>query len=615
MADGNNTAQRRRTRRTPPITTPDPIEIAMEAQASGKTPAGVAARLLAKQERLVGWQIASERAAFALKVLTGLAGAAVAFALAVMVWQASEANGLVVEAFLVPPSLAAKGATGEVVARDVLDRLGEIDAEAQSVEAVRVSDAWSQGAKVQLLQSGLSLDDLQRLLRRWLGRETYVSGEVVQTARGVRLKARAGAGRAVVAEGPAEDLPALTARAAEGLFGQARPLPYAEVLIRRRDYAAAKPLLARVLAHATDERQEAYAHYLQGVIAYREGRPVEAIRLYELAARSPDRMRAAMALSSRRDVEGDLGHQEAAIRYTREAVEKLTGARGPVERLRLAQYRSNMLADSADYAAAAEARRPLLGREALLLGRFGNNSGGIEGPYASYLAYLHRPTEGRNIAPPGPAFEIGAENWAGVVAIYERPDPEGAPAVVLAAPRNVAAHAMALAHLGRVAEARVVASSLPSDCAFCLAAKGVILSVEGDGAGSDRMFAEAVRQAPSWPFGRVWWARERLRQGRANAAIDVAQPAAKLFPRFADPVEQWGEALLMKGDTRGATAKFAAAAKLTPRWGRLHLKWGEALAAQGKAAEARAKWRAAAGMDLTMEERARVNALLQQRTT
>ena len=77
----NSTPKRTRLKAEPAPTTPDPIEIAMEAEALGEAPRGVAHRVLAKQEQLIGWQIASERAGFALKLLTGAAGLAVAVAL------------------------------------------------------------------------------------------------------------------------------------------------------------------------------------------------------------------------------------------------------------------------------------------------------------------------------------------------------------------------------------------------------------------------------------------------------------------------------------------------------------------------------------------------------
>ena len=142
-------------------TTPDPIEIAMEAEAGDASPDSPARRLLIDQGRLVRWQIASERAGFALKVLIGVAGVAVAGALVAMAWQASRSDGLVVEAFSVSPALVSRGSTGEVVARGVLDRLGELDRAANSLQSVRIADAWTQDTKIEVAQTGVSLDDLQ----------------------------------------------------------------------------------------------------------------------------------------------------------------------------------------------------------------------------------------------------------------------------------------------------------------------------------------------------------------------------------------------------------------------------------------------------------------------
>src|SRR5437868_5434781 len=78
-------------------TTPDPVEIAMEAEASGQAPIGVARALLEDQRRLIHWQIASERSGFVLKLLTSAAGVALALLLAITAWQASRADGLVIK--------------------------------------------------------------------------------------------------------------------------------------------------------------------------------------------------------------------------------------------------------------------------------------------------------------------------------------------------------------------------------------------------------------------------------------------------------------------------------------------------------------------------------------
>src|SRR5437868_12741946 len=64
-----------------------------------------------------------QRFSIALKAMTALIGFAIAGALAFMIWNASSSGGLVIEPFSVPPDLAARGLTGQVVASKLLDRL------------------------------------------------------------------------------------------------------------------------------------------------------------------------------------------------------------------------------------------------------------------------------------------------------------------------------------------------------------------------------------------------------------------------------------------------------------------------------------------------------------
>ncbi len=80
------------------------------------------------------------------------------------------------------------------------------------------------------------------------------------------------------------------------------------------------------------------------------------------------------------------------------------------------------------------------------------------------------------------------------------------------------------------------------------------------------------------------------------------QQANRRGPKFADPLEGWGEALMAKNQSHLALAKFAEAEKYAPNWGRLHLKWGEALLYAGKRDEARAQFARAAALDLTPSE-------------
>jgi tetratricopeptide (TPR) repeat protein len=74
----------------------------------------------------------------------------------------------------------------------------------------------------------------------------------------------------------------------------------------------------------------------------------------------------------------------------------------------------------------------------------------------------------------------------------------------------------------------------------------------------------------------------------------------------ADPLEMWGEALMLENRSDLALAKFEAANKEAPEWGRLHLKWGEALLFVGRRGEAKKQFAIAAHLSLFPDERAQL---------
>jgi tetratricopeptide (TPR) repeat protein len=177
---------------------------------------------------------------------------------------------------------------------------------------------------------------------------------------------------------------------------------------------------------------------------------------------------------------------------------------------------------------------------------------------------------------------------------------------VLMGPTRVSA----LIGVGRVAEARGVAASLPRDCYSCVLARAEAAEAAGRRAEVDLWFAEADRQAPSLPLGPKLWGEALLRRGDTAGAILKLAEAHRRSPRWAEPLKAWGDALAARGEHRGAVGKYREAAERTPHWGALHLAWGRALEAQGKRNEAVAKYRAALGMDLSAADRAEVRRRL-----
>ena len=170
--------------------------------------------------------------------------------------------------------------------------------------------------------------------------------------------------------------------------------------------------------------------------------------------------------------------------------------------------------------------------------------------------------------------------------------------------------AEARVRIGDLAGAEVAITPTPLDCYPCLLERGRIAAAAHDWVGSERWFAEAVRQGPSLPFAYADWAEMRLGRGDAQGAIAKLRLAHEKGPHWADPLELWGEALMRTGDLGGAVASFAEADKHAPLWGRNHLMWGHALMLAGRYREARAQYVAANGLDLSKPDRAALNLLL-----
>jgi hypothetical protein len=181
-----------------------------------------------KQLRLGIWE---KRLGVLLRIATAFVGLAVAAGIAVMVWDASHSNGLVIEPFSVSPELAARGLTGQVAASHVLDRLSDLQLQTSTDRpSSTYAIAWDNDIKVEIPETGISIGELDRFLRLWLGHETHVTGEIVHTSTGLVMTARAGQAPARTVTGTEADIDTLVRRAAEALYAQTQPYRWAVYL-------------------------------------------------------------------------------------------------------------------------------------------------------------------------------------------------------------------------------------------------------------------------------------------------------------------------------------------------------------------------------------------------
>lgn len=587
-------------------TTADAVEIAMERIIAGEADDGPAHEVLRGHRDLLRWQTISERMSVGLKLLTGLAGLLIGGALIYLVWSASRYQGLVVQPLAVAPDLVERGLTGEVMAGDLLDRLVSMQEQTDSVRAPgSYAIDWGSSVEVEIPQTGVSIGELQRFLRSWLGKETRISG-VVYRARDGRLfvTARTGGTSGVTFSGMDDELPGLMQKAAESVYARTQPYRYTVYLgnVGRPDEAL--PIYQQ--AQRYGDTEAAWLTRGWGISKVVNGDPRGGLELYrQVEARAPDMGPLYQTIA---DAEGFLGHDEAAYQAYRRAAE-LIGRSREVDPLLRDDYARNQ----AIQAAAMVGDVGLADRLTAEVGP------GFDDRAAAFVA--HRPGElerwARETLDPEAVESLGSQYGALAFAALERGDPAGAlrwidlsDAALLRAfqtgliPNTTAPlRVRILMGLGRLDEATALAASLPADCADCVLLRAETAEAQGHRSAADRWFHEAARLTPSLPQALLSWGQALLKRGDAAGAIEKARAAHRVAPRFADPLKLWGDALLARNDPGGAIAKYRAAEDRNDRWGALHLAWGRALEAEGRRDQAAERYRAAQALDLTPAER------------
>src|SRR5215470_7719533 len=152
---------------------------------------------LRREDKVRHWSLRVHHISDVMKLTFELAIAfivlAIAFGIGAAVWSAAHDNSLVIEAFSVPPDMAARGLTGQAVAAQFQDKLTAMQ---NATKSARPADSyasnWGSDIKVEIPNTGISISELYRYLASWLGHETHITGDVFRTTNGVTVIARAG---------------------------------------------------------------------------------------------------------------------------------------------------------------------------------------------------------------------------------------------------------------------------------------------------------------------------------------------------------------------------------------------------------------------------------------
>ncbi|MBV9548976.1 MAG: hypothetical protein JO256_04815, partial [Alphaproteobacteria bacterium] len=504
----------------------------------------------------------SDWAKAAFEFSLGLIALAIVAIGAASVWNALHSDGLIVESFTVPPELAEKGLSGQVVAGQLTDLLIAMQAETSSSRAARsYSNNWGDDIKVEIPETGVSVGEAWRFLRRWLGNETHVGGEVWKTDSGIAMAARVSGGGSSVVRGGAGDLDALIQKTAEDIYRRTQPYRFALYLASHgRQEEALGRFKALALNGPAGERGWGYLGWSNMVVdtAY----PAERERLL-LVAQQYD---VAVATSNLGNMEAALGRAEAALNLLRKARDMVARDSGMGQKdAQVRSYDGSLAASVGDWSVAVESRKYAIATN--LQGLNGSLSYPLaaaqisDHDLAGARATMENPLPSNAISPISDQLSrmrldgqmaIAQEDWARAydtdqaTLALERKYPAR---MAFRRTRDNPGSAVLAARLGKFAEAEALLRPLPPDCYQCLYSRAIVADLEGQHERADWWFARAVAQAPSLPIAEQWWGKDLLDRGKPDDAIVQFKRANQKSPHFPDPLQGWGEALMAKNQS------------------------------------------------------------------
>ncbi len=566
----------------------------------------------------------------ALQGMFAVIGLVVVFGLIAAMWSAAHDDSLVIEAFSVPPDLAQRGLTGQVVASQLLDKLAGLQDKTPTERAASTySHNWNNDIKVAIPNTGLSVQDVNRLLRDWLGHETHITGEVFRTAAGIDITARTGGQSGETVRGAEADFDTLMQNAAESIYRRTQPYRYSVYVVnegRPHSYDISNAVLRGLLDYGPPGEAK-WAHL--GLADNMENNQKFRETVAESRAALADDPAFGMAYNLLAESEYDLGHDEAALAALDKGLPLLEPGRDPQVTARAAamlhaRMDAQRSAALGDFRAAADkdfaaSQLPdygliaglasILRVQALALMHDGAANAAMDalgGPSSKYQLSEFAAT--MEMVPAAledwPTAGGTAEGVRTEIAVENNPkNPEYranlSERMSAAMPcRILPTAALAAAHEGDMRTADNLIGQTPRDCYYAVRVRGEMAAITRHWNDSARWYAEAAADAPSIPFAYAEWGRMLMTKGDLDGAIGEFQIANEKGPHFADPLEMWGEALILEKRSDLALAKFAEAEKYAPNWGRLHLKWGEALSYAGRKTESQQQLAIAAGLFL-----------------
>ena len=601
------------TSRAKPITSVSPVEIALADEGGDGR---LSQRLLAQHIDLAAAQLTELRIKRLLwgGLVAAMLGLMILLAIAMV--NASRSHALIVEPFHVPASLEARGLDGSVIAARMIDRFAVMRDQSDSS---RAEDSYANGGdgdiKIAIPNTGVSVGEVWRYLRDWLGRDRRIGGDVMIVGDQIEITARISGGKGESFRAPlADPTPAINAAAAS-IFKQTQPYRYALVVAATKGPEAALPLMRDLAEQGNDVRERQWGYVGWDSLLSRQGRIDEAaLRLRQGIALDPAFGKIYSNLGEDYVL---MGQTEAAMAAFRKALGQLhSPVQSQLSPIGFDHVRDGTRSQFALAMGDAQAALGLQQHE----GTLPEYNGNARIARMNTLVNLARLGEFKRAAASLPMLPFADPALAGQAKLIAsrfareagRPDkavalieqtiasvklPEGK-SLRDVAPTGAAEYAEMLVAAGRAGDAAKAIAPTRGDCYPCLVVRGEMAAAQRDFAGATRWFAEAARQGPSLPQADYQWGRMLAANGNRPAALAHFAVAAKRGPNWYEPPFAAGRILIAANRFEEARVQLEKAHAAAPKRADVMLALGRAQWLKGNRKVALATWATARKLDL-----------------
>jgi tetratricopeptide (TPR) repeat protein len=511
--------------------------------------------------------------------------ALLAMAAILMTWKAASSRGVVIDAFEAPQDLATHGLTGKVLAAGLLDVLRRIQANTRSSAEGRVlSNAWTGEIAIEIPETGISIGEVERLLKGRLGHEQHIGGDLVEEADGSLALTVRGTGilpRTFTAE--ARNRNKLLTQAGEYVYSQSQPGLWAAYLSNNNRNDETIRFVQDTYAGANPAEKPYLLNYLANAIIGRgeKGAMREALGLFREALRlKPDFW---IGYTNIMNALYAIGDEEGVVREGAELIKAAGGRPGRAPPDTFENYDSAVF-DLGAVLAEERADIEAHGGVGTTTGTSGSENLNLAETYvllhdveAASLQLKTATVDEKSVPDVAAAQEVqallaeeegdfksAAAHWDLFSRAYANPE------VSTHNPSDICQAALSYETTGQAAMADAALAAVGTlTFVDCYRLRGEVQELRGDWAGAQSAYAQAVKLAPSIPSGYYFWGVALAKHGELDAALVKLRQASEKGPHWADPLKAWGDVLARQQHWPEALARYDEALKYAPHWGAL----------------------------------------------